>query len=241
MTKELLNGNLAPITSEIGFLDCPLPVAAKYMASWLGKIQADRGGGIEVRYIPKSGLEAATQALLPLTSVERRRMMLLSTQSNWLSYFDNGWRGADAYSAISHMAEAIGCRGVRANHVPHELDQDTSAGRGRSGSVIFELYGPHETAFINTIRSVAVTHDGKKWVFVESGEIQDFEQTEKYLQRSVRSRFTAEMLSDYLKALGIDAFSSHFYGEDGGIVFEKTGAASPNMKEYSLAEARARF
>lgn len=241
MTKELFGGLLAPMTSEVGFLECSLQVASDYLKSWSGRLQASRGGGLDIQDILSTRLDLALNRLLPLTSVERRRTLLLTTSSRWCAYFDNGWRGADAYSTVSHMAEAIGCRGVRASYVPHELDQESGVGKGRYGSVVFEIYGPEKTDFVNTVRSVAVVYDGKKWVFSESGVVQDFEQPEIYLQRSVRSRFTVEMLQGYLASLGINAFDDGFYGVDGGLLFEKTGPVAPNLKEYGLAEARRDF
>jgi hypothetical protein len=81
-------------------------------------------------------------------------------------------------------------------------------GRGRYGSVPFELVGPELTNHSNYIRAISATNDGGKWVFVETRDPLPFEQVGAYKARRVRDRFTSEMLADYCRALGVHVFES---------------------------------
>ncbi|WNG43884.1 hypothetical protein F0U60_07085 [Archangium minus] len=84
------------------------------------------------------------------------------------------------------MAETLGCRGMRVVAVPHTLRQD----KGRYGTVIFELYGPQQTDWLNYLRTIYAMNDGGRWVFGQSGEPFPFEKLEQYQARKVRDRFT---------------------------------------------------
>ncbi len=96
---------------------------------------------------------------------------------------------------MSYFAKLIGCRGLRVTYVPNGLPK-------RHAARILEIYGPHETDWLNTIRSIAVIADGKKWEFATGGTPQPFERVERYKKWKLSDRFTAEMLAEYLSSLG---------------------------------------
>lgn len=236
--RLLLNDRFAPITSELGFLECDSETASNAFLCWQKDIQSRRGVHLE-RSVVKGDLQHVLMKLLPLTSVERRRYLFLSTKGGWTAYFDNGCQGGDPASTVSFLSEKIGCKGVRAVCVPHELDPNESEKSGRYGAVIWEVYSPIKTEFLNTLRSVCVAYDGGKWVFETTGVQQPMENIGKYKAKLVRDRFTSEMLNGYLSALGIDAFSDEFYLPQGeAILIEKQGPVAPNLKEFSLEMAR---
>ncbi len=230
--NDLFGGKFAPITNTIGFLRCDHSRAAQAFFDWQENIQAKRGVSLVKRSI-HGGLESAIQKLLPLTSVERRRYLLISTRSDWTAFLDNGHQGTDVFSPLSYLAEKLSCEAVRATYVPE--------GRGKQyPAVIFELYGPNRSEFLNYVRSIAVAYDGKKWAFAAEGEVQPFEQVERYSTRSIQDRFTPEMLENYLKSLGIHAFRQDFYSPDGqeAILIEKVGPIAPAAREFQLADVQ---
>jgi len=225
----LLHDQLAPITTEFGFLECGLQVAERWVGQREEAAYLPRGGTIRKRTVHGS-LEALLRSLLPLTTVERRRHLLIATATNWTACFDNGWQGTDA-AGLSYAAEQLNCRGVRI--VAEPKDRNT----GRYGAVTWELYGPRPTAFLNFERSLSVTNDAGKWVFVNEGTPLPFERAEAYKARVIRERFTPDLLDEYLQALGIRAFDADFYCTQGTLI-ERVGPTLPTMKEYSLEEAQ---
>ncbi len=106
--------------------------------------------------------------------------------------------------------------------------------------MIMNLYGPEPTDWLNNIRSVGVSYDGYRWTFGLAGAVQPFEDTDRYLLRKKRDRFTPEMLSQYLAALGISMFDPDFYLPEGtsATLIEKVGSFAPDSQEFSLEEAR---
>jgi hypothetical protein len=235
MKGLLLEDRWAPVTSEMGWLETEAEHAARAFAAWQRGVLTPRGITVAVR--PVSGpLEQAFSALLPLTDAERRRHLFMPTRSAWTAYVDNGWRGTDAMSAMSYMAETLGCRGLRVVAVPNTYRN----GDGRYGAVMLSMYGPHQTAWLNYVRVVSASNDGGRWVFDQFGEPFPFEKREQYQARRVRDRFTFDMLKEYLRHLGLSPFEEDFYLPQGAPAWlvEKTGPVFPTQKEYTLAKAR---
>ena len=112
--------------------------------------------------------------------------------------------------------------------------------KGRYGAVMLEVYGPHRTAWINTVRALGASNDGGRWVFDQFGEPVPFEQLEKYQERRVKDRFTFDMLKEYLRHLGLSPFEEGFYLPEGtpAWLVEKTGPVAPTHSEYTLAQVR---
>ncbi|WP_375768466.1 hypothetical protein NR798_43435 [Archangium gephyra] len=238
MKGLLLDDRWAPITSEMAFLETPAEHAARAFAAWQAGLMAPRGIAVEVR--PVSGsLEQALSALLPLTTPEARRDLFIPTRSPWTAYVENGWAGTDAASPMRYMARALGCRGLRVVAVPHTYRK----GEGRYGAVMLDVYGPHQTDWLNYVRALGASNDGGRWVFDQTGEPFPFEKLEQYQARRVRDRFTFDMLKDYLRHLGLSPFEEDFYLPQGAPAWlvEKSGTFVPAQTEYSLALARERI
>jgi hypothetical protein len=140
---------------------------------------------------------------------------------------------------MAYMARTLGCRGLRVVAVPHTYRKGRG---GRYGAVMLTVYGPRETAWINTLRVVSASNDGGPWVFDQVGEPFPFEQVERYQERRVRDRFTFDMLKDYLRHLGLSPFEEDFYLPEGAPAWlvEKTGTFTPKQRDYTLEEARAK-
>lgn len=230
--KELLEGRFAPITSTIGFLRYDSTHAVKFFFDWQEKIQAERGVVLTSTEI-EGELGSAIAQLLPLTSVERRRYLLIPTNSDWTAFLDNGHRGTDVFSPLSFLAEKLSCEAVRATYISEGVNKQFPA-------VIFELFGPTQSDFLNYLRSVAVAYDGKKWIFSAEGQPQPFEEVNRYSNKRIQDRFTAEMLRDYLAALGIYAFDPEFYLPDRkrATLIEKVGPVASALQEFQLADLR---
>jgi hypothetical protein len=243
MSIQLLDDLYAPITSQIGFLECDAKIAADAFQTWQLPIQAARGVGLATCEVT-GDFPAKIARLLPLTSVEARRFVFLPTTSNWTAYFDNGWRGTDAFSTVSYLATTIGCRGIRAVSVPDTMTSSAKGDEGRFGATILEIYSADSSdcSFLNIRRSVAAINDGGRWRFDANGAVVDFEQLAHYEARRIRDRFTPEMLDDYLRAVGIHFFLREFYEPASpAYLISKTGPSAPGLKEYSLGEARGSF
>lgn len=240
---ELLGGEMAPITSEIGFLEAGCEEASRAFIEWQTPLQRDRGVTLKAERV-RGTLREVLLRLQPLTSVERRKFLFVPTVGGWTAYFDNGWRGADASSTISTLALQLGCRGLRAVSAPDTIQGTGREAKGRYGAVIFELYGPNNTDFLNYVRTVSIVNDGGSWSFDQSGEPLPFEDTRAFAHRRIQERFTPSMLDRYLHELGISAFDENHFRPvetEGAVLVEKSGPLARNMREYTLKEAREHF
>jgi len=99
------------------------------------------------------------------------------------------------------------------------------------------MFGPDRTQFLNYVRTIEVTHDGRRWIFSQSGDLQAFEHPDRYRARSIPDRFPPELLDEYCQALGIRYFDSTFYQSQGTFV-ESRVPMSADVKVMSLPTAR---
>jgi hypothetical protein len=226
--SELFGGKFAPVTNTIGFLRYDSSQAAQCFFDWQEEIQAKRGVSL-VESKVQGDLGSAIQRLLPLTSVERRRYLFIPTRSNWTAFLDNGHLGTDVFAHLSYLAEKLACEAVRATYIPERRNNQYPV-------VMFELYGPTRSDFLNYVRSVAVSSDGRNWAFAAAGEVQPFEEIQRYSSRKIRDRFTPEMLDNYLSKLDIRAFDPDFYLPHGNeaILIEKIGPIASAAREFQL-------
>jgi hypothetical protein len=191
----LLDGECDPTTSQIGFVELPVTEAASILAG-----QYDR---IRLRVSHHDGpLRDALYKLLPLTSAERVRMLLIQTASRWTAYFDSGWRGTDSFPIIANLAEHR-CMGMK-------VAADPKFGN------IWSVYGPEEIGdpelSVNSIRHISATDEGVgNWEFRQAGKPFPFEDVSYYSKRRIRDRFPIELLVQYLARFDIDLFSADFY------------------------------
>jgi hypothetical protein len=238
MKGLLLDDRWAPVSSNMGFLEWGAERAAYAYAEWWGALLEPRGGTVATRPVMGS-LEQVLSALLPLAGNENQRHLFIPTHSAWTAYVDNGWTGTDAASAMGYMSRTLGCRGMRVGAVPHTLRKD----KGRYGIVVLEVYGPHDTDWLNYLRTLYVANDGGQWEFGQFGPPFPFERVEQYQARRVQDRFTFDMLKEYLRHLGLSPFEEDFYLPRGAPAWlvEKTGPFFAAYDQLTLAQAREHF
>jgi hypothetical protein len=167
-------------------------------------------------------LDDALAALLPLTTGPRR-YAFVATDSAWTAYFDNGWRGTDAFPPMSFLARELGCRALRVV--------------ARSDAALLEVYGPDDTEWLNVERTVGSVLDGDRWRFVDEGARLPFEDESQYAARRIRDRFTLATLSEYADGLGIRPLDDEFYVSP-AFVLSRRRAPYRDDREYSLEESR---
>lgn len=222
----LLSDRYAPITSSLGFLELPLDEAAAGLLAWRKRLH-----GRVTKHDVTGALPELLDLLPPLIGGIRPRELLVGTENDrWTAYFDCGLQGSDPVSTVGHLSQELGCRGLVVVSIPHT--------KLRYGSVQFQLFGPDDTDFLNYVRTVSASFD-TRWQFDVSGEVQPYEQVERYQARLVRDRLTSEMVADYAAALGIRPFDESSYTDRGVLVTSKLRVPR-NGLVLSLAEARER-
>jgi hypothetical protein len=230
----LLGERYAPLTFTIGFLRAPLSDVRCEFKKWSDEL------GKEVAESKVScSLSDSLHLLEPLTTI-RTRQLLLSTKSEWTAYFENRIVGGDAVSVVAHLSQQLGCKGLAISCIPNTLSESEGRGRGTYGAVSFELFSETATDFLNYERSIAEINDAVKWRFVATGKVQPYERTDMYKKRSIRERFTCNLLEEYCLAIGVDVFSENYYGPE-GILLMSNPAAIPSAEQISLTEARERL
>lgn len=238
--KCLCDNRLAPLTFDIGFLECELVDAAEAFRRWRGDSLGNKLRIAELR----GRLETLLPRLEPLT-IPFCRELLVKTNSRWIARFDNGVHGGDNFPPISHLCTFMKCRGMIAGWSPDKLHGHKRQAPGTYGSVSLELYGPEEKEYtekegimMNATRVLTAANDGGRWVFINAGEPLPFEQTESYRAKRIKDRFTVEMLESYCKELGVDLFNDEFYGPEAVLIDDETACGYVNTTR-TLKAARA--
>ena len=102
-------------------------------------------------------------------------------------------------------------------------------GEKETGVTTFKLKHEIDTGDILMQESFAIGENET------AGEVQEYENTESYKQSSVKNRFTFDLLNDYLRSLGIEAFNPEFYApENYGFLVNKVGPKIESSKEYFI-------
>lgn len=232
--KTLLENRFAPLTFRMGFIEAGLEVCSHQLLTW--RMQHVMLTRLQQETRDFGSLENALGCLTPLSTI-RRRELLLETRSTWTAYFDNRMQGGDPVPVMSYLAKQIGCRSLAIECTPQTLRGRGQNARGSYGAVQFELFGPKPTEFLNFVRAVSVANDGGRWKFTLTGQEQPFEKPENYKRKSIRERFTPEMLKEYCEALGIDPFEAEFYGPRGTRLVDTT-PLPPDHQEAELEDVR---
>jgi hypothetical protein len=93
---------------------------------------------------------------------------------------------------------------------------------------------------LHVLRTVAAgKYDSDPWRFDATGELQPFEETERYSAKRTRDRFDRAILVRYLAALGIDVDDPAFWV--GGVLLQhevtftpRTSALTDVQREYGI-------
>src|SRR5215469_7266096 len=181
--KALLDHKFAPTTFHIGFVECPFDEFSRTFTGWQKEIDEKFGTRTETRSLSAS-LPDALLKLEPLTT-PLDRYLLIETGSCWTAVFSNGLRVNDVHSPVSYLPTLLGCRGLEVASVSDRSRKGVKDGLQIYGAVVFGLYGPKETDWLNRIRHVAVTNYVTGWEFSADGEIQPYENAENYRKPKV--------------------------------------------------------
>jgi hypothetical protein len=122
----------------------------------------------------------------------------------WTVLLSNGPNGTDVGVLPSYAARELGCRAIRAVCVDDEAKYPAR---------ILEVYSPAGEPPLAMERSIVAANDGGRWVFETSGTPLDFENQSAYRQRVKASRFSGEMLTAYLQALGVPTDAEPDWGD----------------------------
>lgn len=234
----LLDDRLAPMTSNLGFVEAPIDVLVEVFMRWQESTRARFGASYTQRTVT-GDLQQLLGTLLPLTTHERRRFLFLPTADpKWTAYFDNGPLGSSAPTTLVGLALVAGLRSVRATLIPNS-GRDSQPG-GRYGANVFEVYAESPAHPDGIERSIELINDGGRWRFSEDGPPLPFEDVSAYRARRAKDRFPPALLERYLSELGIRAFEDSFYAPDRcGVLVEKQGREVKDIQHLTLAEARA--
>ena len=229
----LLNGELEPITSQMGLIAADVATVADCFLAWQNEILQGSGMRVSRRKCTLSGIDAL-KALPPLTSPATTRFLFVATNSRWTVYFDNSNTGTDAATVMKVMAKKLNCEGMRVVHVKQTLpSKPKKDSRGNYGATILEVFGSD----MDYKRSICSMNDGGRWIFEQSGIPYPFEDLSAYDRRVKRERFTEEMLENYLMHFDARPFDEDWYGDE-SIILEKEGRFPFRVTEYSLEEYR---
>lgn len=242
VTELLFEDSLAPLTSEMGFVDAPADRLCDTYLAWQRPIQSKRRVELRTRLVT-GDLRAALHSLLPLNAIEARRCLFVPTASAWTAFFENRTTGTDASSSMSVLSRLLRCRAVRVVAIPDGRESHGKKSRGRYGALILEVFDPSSGDPRNLSRSIVLANDGGRWIFEASGVKLPFEDDRRYDAPKVWDRLTLKDVSRYLDALGVRALDPSFYLPEGAQAFlvEKQGAVVAGEKEMSLEDVRAFF
>lgn len=173
-----------PTTEQVGYFD----VGVAALAQWLSL-----GFDAEwaVRPARLTSMSDLVSLLAPGGEVTRYVCVPVGT---WTALLSNGPLGTDVGVLPSYAARELGCRAMRVVNV-----EDTAVFPAR----VLEVYGPDGAAPLALERSIVAANDGGRWVFETSGAPFQFEDQSAYSRRLKATRFTTDMVYDYLRSLGV--------------------------------------
>ncbi len=231
----VLDDRFYPIDTKIGFIKGDLDMLSGFIVSWDHRVYEPLGISTARTEIDGT-LAHCFEKLLPLTSIQIRRHLLIPCSNGWIAFFNNSYRGTDT-SAVGYIAKSLRTYAVAVTVVPEFDGRSGGKVSPHAGTIDFTLYGPDKTAYLNMIRSISVENLDGQWSFKTEGIPQSFERESNYEKVKIRDRFNLRIMNDYLSSLGIRAFEESFYDTSRAILLERSGRFNPLMKEYSIEEA----
>jgi len=210
-TDLLFSDKLAPITTNMGFIQADNQSVVDEFHIWIQEINSRLDRQLSIDDSKISGdLETVLRSLLPLQRSNSDKFVLIPTSSSWIAICDNGYRGTDPLT-IGYLAEKLNCLACWFVARPHSMKSIGFSRLGRQGAIIFELYGPKQTEWLNLIRQVRLEYTLEKWEFSEFGKPLPFENTKEYQSKKFSDKFSFNSLSHCLRELDIFPFSDEFY------------------------------
>lgn len=176
-------------TREVGFFQ----LGAAELADWFVRV-GDVWWSSWVSSARPAGIRSLDDALALLTPPGPVTLRLWVPIGGWTALLTNGPGGTDVGLLPMNVAKELGCRTIRAVNV-----EDGEIWPAR----ILEVFGPDGDPDFSIERGIVAMNDGGRWIFESGGTPYPFEDQSAYTRRRKASRFTSEMLYDYLRGLGV--------------------------------------
>ena len=202
----------APTTTTLAFLEVPYAELVDFIVQWERKRDVVNDRRVPVQKIDIGGTwEQRLNSLLPLN---RSKVMVSETQSNWCVYVNNSPNGTDLYADPPYLCEKLGVREIAVT-----LVRDIPKIKPGSTQFLYEDYTRAEKVLSATgtgwcdqfPRRYIAAHHESRWEFVDQGDPLPFEEIEQYQARRIKDRLTPEMVERYCSHFGIDLFNPDFY------------------------------
>jgi hypothetical protein len=225
--RVILGGGHPPIGWTVGFLRAPFATVLRATLDWWRKLHP------AVDEIPISGpFPDALLALAPLQTPPTREIIARTAGDEWTANLVNNHLGGDSSSWCGHLSCVLGCDAVEAMHIP--------IGQYSYPATTLTITSPRARPPLHTLRSVAAgKYDSGRWQFVEVGDVQAFEETERYAAKRIRDRFDRVMLLRYLAEMKITPDDASFWV--GGVLLQhrvgfvpRTSALADVRREYGI-------
>ncbi len=200
----------------MGFVKADITKINEVLIKWQTPLVARNSNSIVSEEII-GDFNSAYEKLLPLTSGEIRRYLLIPTTSDWVGIMDNSWLGTDR-TCPSVLAKLLKTQHIFMICSPASEEFLVNYDRFIVDSLVI-------------IRSVGVMKENG-WKFQQFGTPLNFEQIEKYKNRVIKSRFTFDQLNEFLHHFKINAFDPKFYmPQNSALLISKRGPYFPATKE----------
>lgn len=221
--NNLFDTAFSPINNSFGLVKCDKSLIAEEFIKWQTPLISKYNNS----FIKKNlhlNLAQTLLSLCPLTTIERRKYLLIPTKnSDWTFFFDNGHMGTDN-SALDVLSDLLKKPVTYISYRPE------------SGEIVwgYSFFSDN----IKNDRSIALTKENK-WTFYQYGNPLPFEDIEEYRNKNIKQRFSIELLDKYLQHIEIDLFNNEFMQpKAGSILISKEGPKFSNTQELSLTQAK---
>src|ERR1700694_729365 len=218
-----LDGAMDPFTEVIYFVRAPYEeVAAAMRQAW----------GRHGRAHEHRGKLAALLTLLEPYAHLHFKALAVECQSGWSAIFD---QGADLTYA-DRFPTALRTLGIRTAYSPQVRRQGRII---RHGDTAFWMTdgSRQDLGPLFRLRSIQASYQSG-WDWHASGEVQPWEDTERYGRKRVGERFDLPLMNRYCQALGIRRGDADFYGPRGTLTVQDTRSWPNKPEGISSAEWR---
>lgn len=196
----LLGGEAWPIGYGVAFLRSPFEdVESSVRETWA-----------HCEVVPVQGVEPGVLALDPMEAPWTVELLLRCGE--WTAYLNNSIGGGDISAIAPAIARSLGVMCVTAEHAPKH-------GPGHAATQLW-IQGPEGEPPLMSIRTLTAHCQDGRWSWYESGDVQPFEQPDRYRARRIRDRLDRGLLVAYLAELGIYPDDPNFFS-DGVVVRQR--------------------
>ena len=221
MALGTLSTRAAYVLTDVGFVEGALNDVGEAFRRWQPRYHA----------VPVEGtLDDLLNRLNPLNDRVIPRRIFIAAGS-WSAYVDCLAGRNDSKGVCRVLSKLMRTRALALDFSPEEPPcKDLPSQLPGVQMQIFD----GKTARVGApyLRVIAAVLDGDRWVFDQSGEIQDFEDVANYTKRRIRDRFTVEMLDRYCRVLGVRLFDHDFYGPEA--ILMESDISHPDAMEYRV-------